>query len=184
MSKLLGRIMLALLMLPLAAVVYMLVLVVGDEWMSLRSEALFVLADIIGGAFVAVYWITLWRRTVNWTGPRRVNTALLGLLCVLPGLAAGAIATALDDELGVFLGGVTTILLWVAGTVVIWTETGQERTARLKGMAGTDVITCPTCGYNMTGLRQTVCPECGAAYTVDQLLAQQPSRESAELERL
>ncbi len=28
---------------------------------------------------------------------------------------------------------------------------------------------CPACGYNMTGLSECRCPECGAAYRLDQL---------------
>ena len=37
-------------------------------------------------------------------------------------------------------------------------------------------ILCPVCGYNLTGLREARCPECGGTFTLDQLAASQPQR--------
>jgi rubrerythrin len=65
--------------------------------------------------------------------------------------------------------------------VFIWRETAQERVARLK-TAGVDTIVCSVCGYNMTGLKEARCPECGVQYTLDQLYASQPSRDNVALE--
>ena len=48
-------------------------------------------------------------------------------------------------------------------------------------LPATSLHVCPVCGYNLTGLRTTSCPECGADYSLDELLAGQPSRESDEL---
>lgn len=31
-------------------------------------------------------------------------------------------------------------------------------------------LPCPKCGYNLTGLREARCPECGATYTLDELV--------------
>jgi hypothetical protein len=69
-------------------------------------------------------------------------------------------------------------IVWVLMTVVVWRETTAERTHRLAA-AGADRIVCPMCGYAMTGLREARCPECGAAYTLEQLIATQPSRETS-----
>lgn len=45
-------------------------------------------------------------------------------------------------------------------------------------------VNCPNCHYDMTGLRETRCPECGAEFTIDELiLAQnyvQPAHDTAE----
>jgi DNA-directed RNA polymerase subunit RPC12/RpoP len=30
-------------------------------------------------------------------------------------------------------------------------------------------IACPSCGYNLRGLKEAKCPECGAEFTLDQL---------------
>ena len=40
-----------------------------------------------------------------------------------------------------------------------------------KHQLGIDAIACPTCGYNLTGLREARCPECGSQFTLDQLYA-------------
>ncbi|MDB5303490.1 MAG: hypothetical protein JWM97_1039, partial [Phycisphaerales bacterium] len=42
-------------------------------------------------------------------------------------------------------------------------------------------VVCPTCGYNLTGLTATRCPECGSQFTLDELMAAQPGREGEEL---
>jgi len=50
-----------------------------------------------------------------------------------------------------------TFLLWRSGYVRGW------RAAR------STPPTCPACGYNLTGLSECRCPECGASYRLDQL---------------
>ena len=62
-------------------------------------------------------------------------------------------------------------------TVLIWRETPHERVERLSQL-GTAGVCCPICGYNLTGLSTAQCPECGAKFTLDQLMATQP-RERA-----
>jgi predicted Zn-ribbon and HTH transcriptional regulator len=32
-------------------------------------------------------------------------------------------------------------------------------------------MACPNCGYNLTGLREARCPECGSQFTLDELFA-------------
>jgi hypothetical protein len=47
---------------------------------------------------------------------------------------------------------------------------------------GRDAVVCPNCGYNLTGLSGTRCPECGKQYTINELLAEQPARAAADVE--
>ncbi|MHC4126605.1 MAG: hypothetical protein ACYSWT_01045 [Planctomycetota bacterium] len=182
MSRLLAKIMLAMLMLPLATAVYVVVIVSVMELVyNYGGEiAPFVVTTIVVWAFIACYWTLLWRRTVRWT-PRRIG---LTLTAAVAGAGVGAVSGALvglvEDSLGAFIGGVTTILFWLLGTVLIWRETTAERIERLRARSP-DAMVCPACGYNLTGLRQTTCPECGASYTLDELAALQPGREAAEL---
>lgn len=82
---------------------------------------------------------------------------------------------------GAFVGSVTAPLLWLVATVVIWRETTTERAQRLRGAARGGVA-CPTCGYNLTGLTTTRCPECGTQFTLDELLAQQGGKYAGDLE--
>lgn len=48
-------------------------------------------------------------------------------------------------------------LIWRDGYIRGW------RTARAHAPQ------CPKCGYNLSGLRQCRCPECGAEYTLEEL---------------
>jgi hypothetical protein len=182
-SRLLARIMLALLMLPLAAMIYIFIALVFIELVSRRADVVaFLLADVVTAAFVTIYWLRLWRGTVRWTPERRQRTTGVAVLSVIAGVLAGIPGGALiDDSFGIFFGGVTAILLWLAGTVFVWRETTTERADRLRGR-GPDTLVCPVCGYNMTGLREALCPECGASFQINELLASQPQREGAALE--
>ena len=182
MSSLLSRIMLALLMLPLAALIYCVVIVGLMEFaFGFRNDlAAFIITDMVTAAFVATYWTLLWRRTVRWTRRRIGFTIGAAFGALTPALVLGGLVTIVDESFGAFIGGVTAILLWVALTVFIWRETGAERMARIRSR-GSEVIVCPSCGYNLTGLRQPSCPECGATYTVDELVALQPAREATEI---
>ena len=182
MSRLLARIMLALLMLPVAATVYtvMIVLLMEAIFLNTNDLAAFMATDLITAAFVGIYWTMLWRRTVRWS-IRRITltvTSVIGATVISAGI--GAIVSFVDDSFAAFVGGVSAILLWLTATVFIWRETTDERAVRLRS-AGTEAIVCPSCGYNLTGLRQTACPECGAIYTIDELVRSQPSREPAEI---
>jgi uncharacterized paraquat-inducible protein A len=96
------------------------------------------------------------------------------------GIAVGAVGSGIDSEFGYFLGSVTAPILWLVASVFIWRETPAERAARLQN-TNNDAVVCPTCGYNLTGLIECRCPVCGTQFTLDQLLASQPSRAQAEL---
>src|SRR5690606_34372319 len=70
-------------------------------------------------------------------------------------------------------------MMWIVSSILCWRETKAERGARISKISGKGVgVPCPTCGYDMTGLKEAKCPECGAAFTLDQLyLAWQPAHE-------
>ncbi len=181
MSTLLSRIMLALLMLPLGALVYCVVIVTSMEISGYAyCTGSFLLTDLVTAIFIATYWTLLWRRTVSWN-VRRVTLSIAAAgAAAAVGAITGLMVRFVDTGFGVFIGGVTTILLWLALTVFIWTETRAERVARVAARSASAMV-CPSCGYNLTGLRQTICPECGASYTIDELAALQPAREKTEL---
>jgi hypothetical protein len=183
MSRLVARILLALLMLPLAALVYAIVAIMAEFQMRPRGDVLvFLVADVVTAAFVACYWILLWRSSVVWTSYRKIATTLSSFAAVAAGVLVGISMKFVDESFGVFIGGVTAILIWPTLTVFIWRESADERSARLR-VADATAVVCPACGYNLTGLKQTTCPECGASYTINELLASQPVREQEQLDR-
>jgi hypothetical protein len=187
MSRLIARILLAISIWPLAALVYLMTFVVVVEGMrgssyGDRESRGFGIAGCATWMFVGGYWILLWRKSIVWTAGRRGLTfgAIFGSM-VAAGLIGGLMGGIIGAEFGWFIGSVTAPVLWLVATVLIWRESAGERAARLAN-GGRDAIVCPTCGYNLTGLREARCPECGTQFTVDQLLAAQPARAGADLE--
>ena len=95
-------------------------------------------------------------------------------------LSAGALAMALFTSIGqtplsvaIMQGSYVPLVVWVLATILIWRETPEERMDRVSG-ACAEYVCCPVCGYNMTGLQEARCPECGARFTLDEFLAAQP----------
>jgi predicted Zn-ribbon and HTH transcriptional regulator len=62
-------------------------------------------------------------------------------------------------------------------TVFCWRESKLERADRLR-LSGIDAIACLNCGYNLTGLNEARCPECGSRFTLDQIVASLSRRDS------
>ena len=179
MSRLLAKIMLALLMFPLAVVVYVVtIMTIALLFYQARPPdvAPFLITSVIVWCFMAFYWVLLWRGTVIWTTRRIVLTVAVAGGALIPGTLCGLAGSVVDRSFGAFLGGVITIVCWLTATIFVWRETRQEHVDRIR-LRGADVIVCPGCGYNMTGLRETTCPECGGSYTIDQLAALQPGRD-------
>ena len=178
MSHLIARLLLSMLVFPLGGLVYTIVVVISFSRGQYGNEG-WIVAGIVCWAFVAAYWILLWRSAVRWEG--RVGTTLVAaILCALVGAVVGAMCNTIERGFGAFAGTTSTILLWLVATCFIWRESPAERAQRL-GASGRDGIVCPTCGYNLTGLKEPRCPECGTQFTLDELLASQPSRAAAEL---
>ncbi len=194
MSRLVARLLLSMLMFPLAVTLYGVVMAIAETTFRSvsynpgnyrqREELMFLSADLITWSGVAAYWCLLWRSNVRWNA-RRIGGTLGAVVAAIVvgggiGLLFGAsFGSGSDTEIfTVFLGGVLAILLWLFATVFLWRETPAERAARV-GAAGGSAVACPTCGYNLTGLGEARCPECGSRFTLDELLAAQPARVAA-----
>ena len=146
-------------------------------WGFSPDVAAYAMTSSITWAFIAVYWIWLWRSTVRWTRNRVALTVAAFPAAMVPGAIVGVAMAAFDDDFGAFVGGVTAILLWLFLTVFAWRETLLERTERVRRRSANTLV-CPTCGYNLTGLQEPTCPECGTVWALDELYALQPGREA------
>ncbi|MHC5004226.1 MAG: hypothetical protein ACYTJ0_14020, partial [Planctomycetota bacterium] len=154
MSRLVARIMLALIMLPLAAMVYTITAVVlaSRRYWSVSEERLFLWGTIVTAVFVVAYWLLLWRGTVRWTRSRVLLTVAVTAATLLGGAGLSAIIGRLiEDSFGIFVGGALAILGWLALTVLVWRETRGERVLRLRTATRDGAVVCPACGYSMTG---------------------------------
>lgn len=184
MTKLVARLILAMLILPVAGAVFLFTAFVlfpgGGPPPFSRVLAIWA----IEYAVIGTYWTLLWRSTVNWNRERVVGTLLVTIGALLCGAVGGSFIFEFARPpipVAILIGGGIVPIVWVLGTVIVWKESSQERLERLKTY-GTDAVCCPTCGYNMTGLREARCPECGGQFTVDELLTAQHEREQ-ELEQ-
>ncbi len=187
MSRLIARILLSIFIFPLAALVYMVAFMVLETNLRFsqsnyygrdREVICFIVAGGLSWLFIAGYWVLLWFKSVQWSGGRvGLTIGAVGAALIVAGIA-GSMTSPIDPSFGAFVGSVTAPLLWLVGTIFAWRETAAERAARMDN-SGRDAIVCPTCGYNLTGLKESRCPECGTQFTLDQLLVRQPHRESA-----
>jgi DNA-directed RNA polymerase subunit RPC12/RpoP len=185
MSRLVSRILLSIFLFPLAVIFYGVVCAMLEQAMMStpfrnRENTMFMVADLATWTFIAIYWCLLWRSGVQWTSFRVTGSILSAFGAAVVGAFAGVIVSSVlghgDTSFGIFLGGVIAMLLWLFATVFLWRETAAERAEQVKA-SSKSAITCPTCGYNLTGLTESRCPECGAKFTLDELMAMQVTVE-------
>lgn len=138
---------------------------------------------VFGGVFLCMSWFGIWFKTVVWTSSRKLLTSLSVLWsvlasCLLMFLVIGLIFFEADlsaffyldgFELSMVFGSACAALCWIASTAIIWRETPLEYAQRAAGKSTN--VKCLKCGYDMTGLREARCPECGTQFTLDQLCA-------------
>jgi hypothetical protein len=185
MTHLVVRLVLAMLLLPVTGALFLILFasIVVPVGGNLGPGRILVVWALLY-AFIGVYWVALWRSVVRWTGARVLMTALAVPGALVVGLFVGitflSFLRGREFELALLVGGGVVPIAWVLATVLIWRETPRERMERISA-AGTRTLSCPVCGYNMTGLSEARCPECGSKFTLDQLVAAQPERDKVLL---
>ncbi len=178
MNNLVSQILFATL-LPIVLVVFTISLIIFVDFTGIYPHVVSVgLAVLI---FTSLYWWMLWRRMVHWNARRVWLTIVLIIGCIaaiaVPGLL---IDTRMWTEEITFVSTSLSILAFLMLSIVIWRDTSAECVARLRMQAGRPVR-CPRCSYDMTGLHEARCPECGSAYTLDELLAAQQGEQLRDI---
>lgn len=178
MTRTVARLILAMLLLPCTGAVFLLlVLAILVPAGGPPAVGRLLLLWFLLYAFVGAYWIILWWDMVQWNRRRVALTVAATVLSLLIGVAVALGSLALYPMLllppAVLIGGGTVPITWVLSTVLIWRETAAERLGRLTAH-GMPVIACPLCGYNLAGLSEARCPECGASFTLEQVLLARP----------
>src|SRR5688572_25382648 len=103
MSHLIARLLLSMLVFPLGGLVYTITVVIVFSRRGYGNDEPWIVAGIVSWAFVAAYWILLWRNAVRWEG--RVGTTLAAaILCALIGAAVGAMCNTIERGFGAFAG--------------------------------------------------------------------------------
>jgi hypothetical protein len=190
MTRTVARLILAMLLLPCTGAVFLLLFVVlvannsgpGPGPAVGRLLVMWFLLYV----FVGAYWILLWRDMVMWNRRRVTRTALATVLSFAGGVVVALVCVTVNRQVplpfAVMVGGGTVPITWVLSTVLIWRETAAERLGRLTAY-GMPVLACPLCGYNLAGLTEARCPECGSSFTLEQILLARPNpgAQAAEL---
>ncbi len=195
MTRLVARLILSMLLLPISVALFAILLVVSTPTGPPPITVVLGVWGVVYG-LIAAYWILVWRGVVRWTAQRTRNTILSGVAAVAgSATVAGFLIRfgAAPAAPAILLGGGCGPMVWVFATVLIWRETPGERVARLRGGSLGPTVCCLICGYNLTGLRAACCPECGAQYTLDELfrgndghderVLQEPAASGSERDR-
>ncbi len=178
MPRLVSLTLLSVLVLPAAALVYTLAVVIGYEMAGWNSDyTVWLTADAISFGLVVGWWLALWGRSIEWTAWMISATMLATGGSILLGIVAGILAAmAINEEsFGLFIGGGTSVVAWLVSACVLWRRGGTAGSAAANDPGAQAVVFCPKCGYALNGLREARCPECGEVYTLDALLRAQPS---------
>ncbi|MBN1514474.1 MAG: hypothetical protein JXB13_20835 [Phycisphaerae bacterium] len=173
MTRLLARLLLAFAVVLAAPVFCTALVIVLVEGSSYRMFTLWLsVAQGITALLFIVAWIAVWRGQVVWSRWRRSLTyaSVLWSLGVGSTLGLGMAAITNEEEVGIVFAGLFWFVTWIPSTALVWRETARERAARLKTIV-VGTVNCPNCGYNMTGLHEARCPECGTQYTLNELFA-------------
>ncbi len=127
---------------------------------------------IVTAAYFMAGWIWVWKEDVRWVEDRKRKTKVMTICTLIASVVFGGAVIGVSNETegGMAFGGIFYLFVWTVGSVLIWRESPTERVARMENL-GVDGVSCPACGYNMTGLKTATCPECGKVYTVDQIVA-------------
>lgn len=133
-------------------------------------------ASLLLVAFLVAYAV-IWRRAVRWT-PSRTWGTLMSVAGVA-GLVGGVLLAwqplmGWDREVSPVFAALAGQLAFVGLTAWIWRDRMSERPDRLVADGQHPELAhigCPSCGYNLAKLRSTTCPECGSAFTIDELFA-------------
>jgi hypothetical protein len=188
MTRLIARLILAMLTLPVGGTVLVLsmVVVLSATPPNGPPPALgFTAAWLAVYAATGTWWTLVWQELVQWNARRVALTAFAALAALCGGVALGLLVRVASGGMAppgiaIAIGGGLPPVIWVAATVFIWRETAEERTRRLASIGGAGIC-CPLCGYPMATLHTSNCPECGARFTVEQLLNSQRQRDASTL---
>ena len=114
------------------------------------------------GIVAAVIWLLIWRGAVHWSRTVLARTMLFAAgLVLIPTLLFHWRTSATEEYL--FAIPFLAWGLWMAATVRFWPMRD------LAAESGDFAPTCIACGYPLTGLCATRCPECGDERTIDEL---------------
>jgi hypothetical protein len=136
----------------------------------------------------------LFREELSWRPPprppirRTVAQRLAPLSAVGLSVATVVLAAYVHDVIGnrffgygdTAIGGIWLVAISVLIWIWLWAVRQRHRRRAVIGEDGLAQVNCVECGYNMLGLREPRCPECGRLYTIGELIAAQQYGEVSD----
>ncbi len=172
-------------LMPLLPGVFFIVGNALHDFFSLNDDVTFVGAYCVCATLAVTLWWLAWRRVVRWTPQRRVRTGLLVAMMFVAPFTPLIPRLQVDwfDTI-VMVTPLMVLATWFAGTARAWRlEPGETPTAlrgtfsatqSLDGKPTNDdetlSVPCGNCDYDLRGLREARCPECGWTTTLDALV--------------
>jgi hypothetical protein len=172
MPRFIARLILTLLLAPASIVGGFMVfgafeLLFRGSWVSYTlSPILATLLPPVAG----LCFFLIWRSVIPWSKARRQRsirlTALLfALLVVAVAVWPLTMESRYDWQPWSIFSSAGITVVWGMLCCRLWQETPRERIERLM-MAATSSCLCPVCRYDMAGLTNLQCPECGQKFTL------------------
>ena len=155
-----------------AIVLAMGVFCIGIIEMNGRAEERHIAAAFgLGGIAWCASLVWLWSAHRRWARVLRTAFALIAIWVVTIPLCVLAAEVVREEEYFIFAFVFLAIGLSVAlVSASIYRNRGGKAIVQRSGEVR---VRCPQCGYSMVGLESCTCPECGAGFTIDQLIAAQ-----------
>jgi uncharacterized paraquat-inducible protein A len=171
MPPLVSRILMTVFLVPIAGLFYTLAFVWANRTSRSDYPFTWIFAGALSWLILALGFFLIWRTRINWTRRRISLTISAAIASVLLASIFGVVASFAESGFGWFLTSALAPALWLLATAVIWSDSPAEFVQRQTRTNKS--ILCPTCNYNLTGLTEARCPECGASFTLDALFAAQ-----------
>lgn len=168
MTKWLSRLTLTGLLFPVGFVILLFSRIYSARSLGFSMHSSMQLAGFVTFVTTITCYILIWRGMVNWTRWRQRATVAAVALSHPIGIPLGILISQGDDDFGWFLSAVLPIAVVVLASVPIWIQSPFKRKP-LPPMS----VPCPQCGYDLRGLSEARCPECGTRFTLEQLVRSQ-----------
>lgn len=166
------RIIVSILLFIALHLLFMFALWIFPTFWRIRGQELYLYTALSSCAILFVGWMGIWRRSVYWSASRRLGTLIATIVCIAMAFAVTFFidqSTARWAGAGSMFGAIVWAYTWVPATLIIWRDRASDLGIK-NGDIGSISPRCVNCGYNLTGLREARCPECGTQYTLDVLL--------------
>lgn len=159
------RLSIGLALIPFLPAVFCILFIALDKFGGLSGNGSWFVAYEFCALIAVCTWTFLWRKSAL---PLIGRTALVALPILTTPFAVFLYSSSPVIDSVYKLSPIIALGIWFAGTAMLWRR--PEERITVTGDAESAAPTCPTCNYNLTGLREVRCPECGWASTVDEIV--------------